>query len=184
MSRTWLISDPHFGHEGIIKFLDNYGNRIRPFDSIDHHDETIINNHNALVNPEDRVYVMGDVAMARRHIQKVARLNGRKKLIKGNHDIYKLQDYTPYFEDVLAYRIYPGEGLIVSHIPVHECQLEKRFVANIHGHTHINLVPQHGSKVPDERYINVCLEHTGFKPVLLDDIIKRVGRLGTLRNKS
>jgi calcineurin-like phosphoesterase family protein len=171
MTKTWFISDTHFGHVNITKFEDSDGQRIRPFNSIEEHDETIIANCNALIKPEDRLYVMGDVAMGRRHISTMGRVNGRKKLIKGNHDIFRLKDYTPYFEDILACRFYPELNFIFSHIPVHVSQLEHRFKRNFHGHLHSNIVMLDGK--PDDRYINLCLEHTDFKPVCMDEIISK-----------
>jgi calcineurin-like phosphoesterase family protein len=166
MSTTWFISDPHFGHSNIITFKDNEGNLIRPFTSIEEHDETIIENVNKVVKSSDRLYIMGDVAMKRVHIATVAKLNGRKKLIKGNHDIYALKDYTPYFEDILACRVYPSHGLLVTHFPVHPGQLEHRFTLNVHGHLHSNVID-------DTRYRNLCLEHTNFGPVSLEQLIER-----------
>jgi len=174
MKNTWFISDLHFGHANIIVFTDEKGDRMRPFFSVEEHDETIIRNHNDLVRPEDRVYVTGDVAMDKAHIEKVGRLNGRKVLIKGNHDIFTLADYTPYFEDIRACKIYREHGLIVSHIPVHAAQLEHRWKANAHGHNHSKLVTVANMREPDRRYINLCLEQTHFRPVSLDDVVQRI----------
>ncbi len=173
MPNTWFIGDLHLGHAGMVKFVDNDGKKIRPFDTIEEHDEALIKNFNELVMLQDRVYFMGDVVINRRCLPTLARFNGRKKLIKGNHDIFKLDDYTPYFEDIVAYRFYPKHGLIFSHIPVHTCQLEKRFKFNCHGHLHSNLVPDKWGK-PDDRYLNLCPEHTRFKPVAFDDICVRL----------
>lgn len=184
MSETWFISDTHLGHKNIITFVDKVGQKIRPFSTIEEHDETILANFNKLVSPKDRVYFMGDVAINRNQLPQLARFNGRKKLIKGNHDIFKLVDYTPYFEDILACRTYPDQGLIVSHIPVHTSQLENRWKANAHGHTHINLVMEEKEMdtgigvitgwYEDKRYLNMCLEHTYFKPVNFDELVKRI----------
>lgn len=177
MTDTWFIGDLHLGHASIIKFLDNKGTRIRPFDTIEEHDETIINNYNNLIDPNDRVYFLGDVAINRRFLPLLARFNGRKKLIKGNHDIFKMADYTPYFEDILAYRIYPKQSIIVSHIPVHPNNLEFRFTWNVHGHLHSNIVTKrkwYFKKVPDPRYINLCPEHTNFMPVNFDEVLEMV----------
>ena len=179
---TWFCSDHHFGHANIIKFTDKPGGKlIRPFASIEEHDETIIANHNALVTPKDRVYFMGDVAINKKFMHMVGRMNGRKKLIKGNHDIFALKDYTPYFEDIVACRVYPDHDLIVSHFPVHPGQLEHRFKWNAHGHLHINEVwrdapPGDGSEELDTRYINLCMEHTEFKPVSMDELLVKMGK--------
>ena len=160
----------------MIRFTDKDGKKIRPFRTIEEHDITLITNINNRVKPEDRLYFLGDVVINRRHLKMLERINGRKKLIKGNHDIFHLADYTPYFEDIVAYRIYPKLGVIMSHIPIHPCQLEFRFKWNVHGHLHSNVVlgGKHPMQ-PDERYINLCPEHTNFLPVSMDEIIKRIG---------
>ncbi len=163
MAETWFWGDLHLHQANIIRFTDSSGQLIRPFPTIEEHDQTLIDNHNRLVKPEDRVYFLGDLTMHRKHIPLLAKFNGRKKLIKGNHDIFKLKDYLPYFDDILAYRIYPEHGLIVSHIPVYSGQLEHRFKFNLHGHLHAN-------KIDDLRYINICPEHTNWCPVNFHDL--------------
>lgn len=168
--KTWFISDPHFGHANILKFKRDDGSNLRCFDSIEEHDEVIAANWSALVKPEDRIYVMGDVCMSRKSIHILGKLPGRKKLIKGNHDIFKLKDYTAYFDDIVAMRVYPALGLLVTHVPVHPSNLEWRFSYNPHGHTHANLVKDaHG--VPDPRYLNLCVEYTNYCPVELDAVV-------------
>ena len=114
---------------------------------------------------------MGDVVMNRKYLSLVARMNGRKTLLMGNHDIFKVSDYTPFFEDIKSYRIYPNLKLIVSHIPVHTGQLDHRFKFNAHGHIHANLID-------DPRYINLCVEHTNFSPISLDDLIAKMKERG------
>lgn len=185
MAGCWFVGDLHLGHEGMVRFTDKNGKKIRPFKDITEHDETLIANINAMVKPADRLYFLGDVVINRRCLPSIARINGRKKLIKGNHDIFKLKDYTPYFEDIVAYRIYPEHGIIMSHIPVHPNQLEHRFKFNVHGHMHSNVVTHEvtydtgigemSSYEPDPRYINICPEHTDFKPVSFDELITKIG---------
>lgn len=175
MTNTWFISDTHFGHTNILTFKGDGDTPLRPFKTIEEHDETLVDNWNRLINPKDRVYHMGDVVIHRRCLPILNRLNGRKKLIKGNHDIFKLKDYTPYFEDIVAYRTYPEHGLIFSHIPVYREQLtpnKGRWRYNLHGHTHWNMVTD-GTNTPDPRYINLCVEHTNYNPVSFDDILER-----------
>jgi calcineurin-like phosphoesterase family protein len=188
--KTWFVSDTHFGHANIITFTNKDGSLVRPFSSIEEHDETIVENWNKVIKPEDRVYHLGDVVINRKHLPILDRLNGKKKLIKGNHDIFRLGDYAPYFEDILAYRIYPSHGIVCSHIPIHECHLEERWKVNCHGHLHQNLVtrslqqvtmgntplwpPHFLEPINDKRYINLCMEHTNYSPVSLDEILERI----------
>lgn len=165
MPNTFFISDTHFGHTNIIKFLDKDNKIIRPFKSIEEMDETMVKNWNAKVRAQDRIYHLGDVVMNRRCLPILNRLNGKKVLIKGNHDIFKLKDYTPYFEDVRAYKVFPKHNIICSHIPLHPNQFEGRFKMNVHGHLHQNLIS-------DNTYMNICVEHTNYEPISLEEILK------------
>ena len=162
----WFCSDHHFGHRNILTFTDDENELIRPFSSIQEHDETIIHVHNSLVKQNDRVYFLGDVAIPRSGLKCVDKMNGRKVLIKGNHDIYKLKEYVDIFQDIRAYKVMPKEGLIASHIPLHPDSLS-RFKVNVHGHTHIN-------NLPDKRYINVCMEVCNYRPINLDQIMEYI----------
>lgn len=166
MTANWFISDTHFGHQNIITFQGTDGKPIRPFASVEEMDERMVQNWNSVVRPHDRVYHMGDVVMNRRCLPILSRLNGKKVLIKGNHDIFPLKDYLPYFDDIRAYKIMPAHGLIVSHIPVHTDQLEGRWKINAHGHLHQRVLP-------DNRYQNVCVEQTDYFPITLEQLLER-----------
>jgi calcineurin-like phosphoesterase family protein len=102
-------------------------------------------------------------------------LNGDKVLIKGNHDIFKLEDYTKYFRDIRSYHVV--NGMILSHIPVHESNLY-RFGTNIHGHLHekrVTMLDTYLSeKVIDPRYFNVCVERTDFRPISLETVFEMI----------
>lgn len=180
MPNSFFCSDHHLGHSNIITFLDCAGKNIRKFDSIEEHDETIIEKHNAVVRPQDRVYFLGDVAIARRNIKLVERMNGKKILIKGNHDIFKLNDYVPLFEDIRAYKVFPTHGIICSHIPIHKENLQHRFKANVHGHLHANTVTKwdvkEGIWLTDSQYLNVCMEQINYTPISLDQVLEKLLR--------
>ena len=95
MSNCFMIADTHFGHEGVCKFLDAQGNKLRSFSCAEEMDEYIVSAWNSIVGSKDRVYVPWDVAMKRKDISTIGRCNGRKVLVRGNHDIFDLKDYTP-----------------------------------------------------------------------------------------
>lgn len=168
--RSWVAADHHFGHANILNFKRDDGTPLRPFSSIEEHDQTIIANHNALVNPNDRVYMLGDVVINRHKLYMLEQLNGRLVLVKGNHDIFKLKEYLPYFDDIRSYVVQKdkdGNKVILSHIPIHEDSIG-RFGTNIHGHLHYN-------KIKDERYICVSLEHTNYSPIEIHTALKLRG---------
>ena len=93
----FLASDLHLGHANILTFLDDEGNRIRPFNSIAEHDEILTQNWNKVVRPSDKVYVLGDVCFKNAHLELIGRLHGTRILIKGNHDELKPSQYLNYF---------------------------------------------------------------------------------------
>ena len=164
---TYFISDTHFGRANILTFTDDKGNPVRSFSSVEEMDEHMVKQWNSVVKPGDRVYHLGDVVINKKFLPIMQRLNGRKKLIMGNHDIFGAKKYLEYFEDVQSYRAYPEHGLVLSHIPVHESQLERRFKVNVHGHLHTNLVEK-SKHHPDNRYLSVCVEKINYTPVSLE----------------
>lgn len=179
MSRTWVYSDPHFYHTNICKFTNYDGTPVRPWDDAEKMTEDMILWYNELVHPEDRVYILGDVAFTATNFRRsVERLMGRKILVKGNHDPDKHRGmYNDLFDDVRGYVI--KKGFIMSHIPIHPQSLG-RWEINIHGHLHGNVVHETGygedyRERIDPRYVNVCVEHTNYRPKLLDEILKENG---------
>ena len=179
MPSVFLVADPHFGHKGVCKFLGPDGAaKLRPWDSPEEMDEALVANWNDTVRPKDKVYVLGDVVINRKALATVGRLNGDKVLIKGNHDIFRLEDYTPYFRDVRGYHVM--NGLLLSHIPVHEDSLA-RFGTNVHGHLHANQVMKtdaNGVRSIDPRYVCVSVEQIDFRPVLFENLLKRIVERG------
>lgn len=188
MSTTFLISDTHFGHWGVCKFMHHNGvDKLRPWDNPNEMDEAMVERWNAIVKPADKVYHLGDVVINRKALKTVQRLNGDKVLIKGNHDIFRLNDYLDAgFRDVRAYHVM--NGMILSHIPVHDNQLY-RFGTCIHGHLHSNRVMKPRgveaktgkilySDEIDSKYHSVCVEHTNFAPISFDDVMIRIKNEG------
>ena len=179
MPAVFLYSDPHFSHAGACRFMRADGvTKMRPFDDVQEMDEHLVERFNDTVRPNDKVYFLGDVVINRKALAAIMpRLHGDKVLIRGNHDIFKLSDYTQYFRDIRAYHVM--NGMILSHIPLHPESLG-RFGVNIHGHTHANrvMVPLATSGVTDRidtRYHCVCVEQTpDFAPILFEDVIARI----------
>jgi calcineurin-like phosphoesterase family protein len=180
MPAVWLVSDTHFGHEKTCTvFKREDGSPLRPFSSAEEMDEFMVKAWNERVRPNDKVYHLGDVVINRKALNTLRRLNGDKVLIRGNHDIFKLQDYLEHFRDIRGYHVM--NGMILSHVPIHEDSIA-RFGTNIHGHTHANrvMITKHARSSPivDVRYHCVCVEQTDFAPILFEDVIKRINNEG------
>ena len=178
MPAVFLVSDTHFGHEKTCTvFKREDGTPLRPFASAEEMNEVMVQRWNERVGPADKVYHLGDVVINRKYLSVLERLNGDKVLIKGNHDIFRLEDYTKYFRDIRGYHVM--NGMILSHVPVHTDSLE-RFGCNIHGHLHANRVMKtdYGREVIDPRYFNVSVECIDFAPILFEDAIERIKEQG------
>lgn len=184
MPATFLVSDTHFGHAGVCRFTHpETGEKLRPWTDPEAMDEDMVRAWNERVRPQDKVYHLGDVVINRRAMRTLARLNGDKVLIRGNHDIFRDSEYREYFRELRAYHVM--NGMILSHIPVHEASLG-RFGVNIHGHLHGSRVrrpravnarsgeTEYSTEI-DPRYHCVCVEQTpDFAPILFEDVIKRI----------
>lgn len=183
MPATFFISDTHFGHEKTCTvFKREDGSPLRPFSCAEEMDEFMIKAWNDRVRPNDKVYHLGDVVINRKFLHVLSRLNGDKVLIRGNHDIFKLEDYSEYFRDIRAFDV--KNGMIFSHVPVHPESLG-RFGTNIHGHLHANRVMKivgvdvktgelkYGKEV-DPRYFNVSVEQIDFTPISLEELNQRI----------
>lgn len=171
MPSVFLISDTHFGHNNACKFTYDNGEKLRPWDNANDMDEALVENWNSVVKPKDKVYHLGDVAIPKRGLQVMGRLNGDKVLIKGNHDIYKLADYTEFFRDIRAYHVM--DRMILSHIPIHN-ESQGRFRANIHGHLH-GLRVKKNNEI-DPFYYCVAVENIGFTPILFEKVRQEVDK--------
>jgi len=166
MSKVYLTSDTHFGHQNIVKF----GGQWRRGSNSEEHDEWLIEEINRVVKKRDILYILGDIAMGKcgnnnngigvYNLSKVGRLNGTKKFILGNHDDMPIQAYQQYAQVVRGMDRYKGFWL--SHCPMHPNELRGR--KNIHGHVHANSITRKVTpnlrvkEVLDENYVNVCVE--------------------------
>ena len=187
MPSVFLVSDTHFGHTGVCRFTRNDGvTKLRPWDSPEEMDEAMVKAWNERVKPTDKVYHLGDVVINRKALKVLHRLNGDKVLIRGNHDIFRDDEYRTHFREVRADQVM--NGLILSHSPVHEASLG-RFGCNIHGHLHANRVMKARgvdartgeilySDEIDPRYWCACVEQTDFAPILFEDALKRITEQG------
>jgi len=180
MPSVFLVSDTHFGHAGVCRFTRDDGvTKLRPWTDPEEMDEAMVAAWNDRVRPNDKVYHLGDVVINRRALKIMHRLNGDKVLIRGNHDIFRDEDYRAHFRELRAYHVM--NGMILSHIPIHEESLG-RFGVNIHGHLHANRVmtwDHRRERVIDTRYHCVCVEQTpDFAPILFEDVIKRIKEEG------
>jgi calcineurin-like phosphoesterase family protein len=150
----WITADWHFGES-------RFDLMCRPFNSTTEHDETIIANHNRLVAPGDVVLCVGDVTNkdAPEQLSSVARLHGRKLLVRGNHDRpHSDADLSKYFDVIIAdgdglELTYEGISLFATHYPTQGKFDRFNIVGHVHGAWRFQL-----------NMLNVGVDNFGFAP--------------------
>jgi len=168
MSKRYIISDTHFGHNKIILYGERhfkYVEGAKPTEM----DKFMIKQWNSVVkNKDDLIYHLGDFVLYynKEDAKKlVSKLHGRKILIMGNHDGKSRQWYLDIgFEQVISYPIVLDGFYMLSHQPMYMNQ-HMPYV-NIHGHIHQN-------SYAGDQYVNACVECNDYKPFDFDQLKKR-----------
>lgn len=143
-SKIYLTSDTHFRHSKLLY--------DRGFNTIEEHDETIINNWNNLVRSQDTVIHMGDFVLGAgdksRQVcdELLDRLNGKIIMLFGNHlaglnTIYKESVKNQFNLDSNIFEVYPTTykdkitfvgNSILAHIKTPERCKQNHFVFMSH----------------------------------------------------
>lgn len=158
MKNIWVISDTHFNHNNIIKYCD------RPFSSSEEMDWHMVEKWNGVVKENDHVYHLGDVYMgaSKGYIENIlTKLNGKKRLILGNHDNGKDQILLRHFEKIMLWRNF--DKVVLTHIPLRLESIPGGNRVNVHGHIHNN-------PSPAGPYKNISVEQINYTPINLDEI--------------
>jgi len=113
---TWFVSDIHFGHQNCIEYCN------RPFENVDIFKEKFIEDWNKLVRKDDLAIFVGDIFFYHTKEQMketLSRMNGRKVLVKGNHDFEARIMMNAGFEICVDEMIMTiaGEKVQISHYP-------------------------------------------------------------------
>lgn len=153
---NYYISDMHLfcksqTQEGRLNF-DN-----RPFRDIDEMHQHFLQCWNTKVTNGDTVYILGDMSLRGRNdalIALVAKLKGKKVLIKGNHDDLSDYRYRQLFQEVCDYKeindSYEGKAykLVLSHYPILMWNGQHNGTILLYGHTHMSA---------EEHFFQSCL---------------------------
>lgn len=170
---TWFTSDLHFGHYNIIRFCD------RPFKDEVEMDRALIVNWNSKVQPNDTIYVLGDIFFCK--MQRAAnildQLSGNKILVLGNHDkvIRNNWELKNKFADILpdlSTQTIQGQKVVLCHYPLWSWEHASRGVYNLHGHVH-SVVPVQ----PNKRQYDVGVDNNGFFPVEWSEIVRKMEKI-------
>lgn len=166
---VWFSSDWHFGHANFLKFTKADGSPCRDFKTVEDMDEYMIARHNERVGPHDKFYTLGDIAFNLDSYHRIMpRLNGKKRMIIGNHDKFSMKEYMKYFEKIYE-SWQPVRNVIFTHRPIYMDANDhhQKIQFNVHGHTHHHIIN-------DKRYLNICVENHDYAPLHWDEIVKKL----------
>lgn len=177
--KLFFTSDPHYGHENILKYCH------RPFSSIEEHDEELIRLWNETIPEDGIVFILGDVGFCSETYLKTIlnRLNGKIYWIIGNHDWRRI---TPgimnRFECITQQMVITVDNKLVylNHFPF-LCypDSDRHPVYQFFGHVHSG--PLSGSSDIsrlvhlNKRQYDVGVDNNEYKPISFQDIMKKIG---------
>lgn len=165
--RHFLTSDTHFFHKNVIEFCG------RPFDSVEHMNESLIKNWNNVVNKEDHVWFLGDFSFGKVEETEdiLLRLKGHKHLIVGNHDRkgrcskLKWENYFETIHDYYRLKTADGDKAVLCHFPFSSWE---RGYYNFHGHVHTTK----GQMFSKFMQHDVGVDNNNYAPVLFEDSMR------------
>ncbi len=156
--RVWYTSDSHLGHDNIRAYCE------RPFSSCREMDEYLIEKWNEAVKPEDTIYHIGDFAFGGFHniVYYLKKLNGKKILIKGNHDRSIQSMLKAGFDEVYSEKIEVIQGLTVEfrHKP-RPCAVDLQICGHIHRHFKVK-----------GNIVNAGCDVWDFRPITFEQIVE------------
>ena len=171
----YFTSDLHFGHGNIIRHCS------RPFASADEMDAALIKNWNETVTPNDDVYILGDLTMrpANEAHRYLSELNGRKYLIRGNHDRRFLKSFDKYADDFVWIKDYfllncENKYFVLFHYPIAEWDGFYRKAIHCYGHIH-NSAAKHINAISGLAF-NVGVDVNDYKPVSIMEILRKASQ--------
>jgi calcineurin-like phosphoesterase family protein len=164
MSQFWFIADTHF---------DVYDSS-RPFSSAGSMNQTLINNWNRLVRPDDVVFHLGDVGWYNRFPNwAVPLLHGKKILILGNHDNLHPRIYKEYFDDVQS-------GPVILTVANTDGENLELSLSHTPDEGHTNLYRLHGDVhnmwKARPGMLNVGVDVWDYRPVSLEEVVIHMNR--------
>lgn len=164
----YFTSDLHLGHTGIIRM------RNRPFKDVDEMNRMILANYNALVHKDDTVYILGDIAhhmKVEEANQWIARMNGKKILLIGNHD----KKYDPslflMMRDFMTVSL-NGVYFALMHYPMMSWPKKNSGSIHVHGHIHADESYNRKNREEGIRRYDAGVDANQYLPVSVHQVIR------------
>lgn len=169
----YLTSDLHFGHKNIIKYENR--DEILNINTVEEHDNRLIENWNSEVKKNDLVFILGDFSFykAEETNSILEKLNGDKILIIGNHDqtfLNKIRFDKSLFKEICYYKEfeYKGYNICLMHYPIKSFNGMLR-ENSIHFCGHIHSTNEELSR----HTYNVGVDVNNYKPIEINEAIQK-----------
>jgi len=172
----FVTSDQHFNHFKISQLCG------RKFRSLEEMHNVMIKLWNNTIRPQDIVIHLGDIVLTKGDSSNlkfiIKQLNGRKILVKGNHDRKSYSWYLNNGFDFICEKFnwyYNRKKILFLHDP-NKITVEdtKKYNFIIHGHIHNkkNMI----RKRKKCTLINVSVEKTNYFPLNLHTLLEKLNR--------
>jgi len=185
----YFTSDTHYGHSNICRATTNWSNAnnaTRDFESLDHMNDTIVDNINNIVGENDILIHLGDFSFG--GFDKIEEFRSRIlckniHLTYGNHDHHirrnkgDIQSIFSSAQDYLHLDIRRpsdrGKGtmdkfsFICMHFPIASWDNMNTGVIHLHGHVHL---PPH-LRIAAGKAMDVGVDGNGLEPLSLNEIV-------------
>lgn len=184
----FFTSDTHYGHTNICRATTRWtdaDNVTRDFKSLEHMNDTIVNNINEVVGENDILIHLGDFSFG--GFDNISEFRNRIickniHLVLGNHDhhiernkdnIQRLFTSVNHYINLDLRRPSPfkkGEmdkfKFILMHFPIASWDGMNDGVMHLHGHVHL---PPH-QRIADGRAMDVGVDGNDMKPLVLGEV--------------
>ena len=166
---VFFTADPHFGHHNIIRYCE------RPFATVEEMDRAMLERVNAVVQPADTLYILGDFCMgvadrlvaAERYRQAIR--CRQVHLIWGNHDPIEDPSFSALFTStthLLNLRL-GGQRVTLCHYAMRTWDKSHHGAWQLYGHSHGTLAEE-----ADLWNLDVGVDCWNFYPISYEQVAR------------
>lgn len=185
--RLFFTSDTHYAHSNICSATTNWtesSNLTREFNSLDHMNDTIVNNINNMVDKDDILIHLGDFSFG--GFDKIEEFRSRIlceniHLVLGNHDHHiernkeGIQRLFSSVQDYLRLEVRRPINkattekfkFVCMHYPIASWHDMNIGVIHLHGHVHL---PSH-LRIAAGKAMDVGVDGNNLHPISMDDVL-------------
>lgn len=180
MNDMWITSDTHYNHKNIVKGVSNWNdkNGCRDFDTLQQHNQVIVDEINKRVKPEDTLIHLGDWSFGGRNSIEEFRSQIHCEniiLVLGNHDQHIKKEkkfYLRFFSGI--YDVYSFKHNKQTYFCSHYCHKlwdkSHHGVIHLFGHSHGSLDHLDNGRSMDVGVDVAYKLHGSYSPFHIDEI--------------